>query len=375
MRVLHVYRTYFPDPPGGIQQVIRQISLSTKNFGVHSTIFTLSPHNLPVIENLNEGVIRRSNSLIAPAHCDFGGIDAFSTFGKLAREVDLINYHFPWPFADLLHLISQPKTPAIITYHSDIIRQRYLKKIYQPLMNLMFRKMRTIVATSPNYVASSTVLRDPRWKSKVISIPLGLDESEYQFQGNTDIFERLRLKKNELYFLFVGAFRSYKGLQFLVDAARLISHKVVIAGSGPEEKTLRAYVKRNDIGNVVFAGAVTDREKVDLLNFCHAFVLPSTQRSEAFGMVLLEASMFGKPMITCDIETGTSYVNQPGNTGLVVKPGSALELANAMLTLANDHGLSKDLGRKARRRFELGFTGDVIGRAYYDLYEKILTGG
>jgi rhamnosyl/mannosyltransferase len=108
MRVLHVYRTYFPDPPGGIQEAIRQICLATQTAGVLNTIFALSSVPRPAEIDRPEGKVVRSRSWIAPASCDLGGVGALRRFAALAEQADVIHYHFPWPFADLLHLAVRP---------------------------------------------------------------------------------------------------------------------------------------------------------------------------------------------------------------------------------------------------------------------------
>ena len=152
MRVLHVYRTYFPDPPGGLQEAIRQIAMSAVPLGIEAQIFTLSPTPYPPTITRPEAIVIRKRSWLAPSSCDLGGPDAFREFRSLARTADLIHYHFPWPFADVLHLAIRPKTPAVMTYHSDIVRQRMMGMAYSPLMRRMLHSMSRILATSPAYV-------------------------------------------------------------------------------------------------------------------------------------------------------------------------------------------------------------------------------
>src|SRR5665811_1006396 len=123
---MHVYRTYFPDPPGGLQEAIRQIALSTSAQGVDNTIFTLSPQPAPTILMRPEARVVRSRSWIAPASCDIGGVAAFKAFAHLAHEADVLHYLFPWPFSDVLHTLTRPATPAVLTYISDVVRQRWL---------------------------------------------------------------------------------------------------------------------------------------------------------------------------------------------------------------------------------------------------------
>ncbi len=369
--VLHVYRTYFPDPPGGLQEAIRQIALATGAQGVTNTIFTLSPQPDPAILLRPEARVVRSCSWIAPASCDIGGVAAFKSFERLAREVDVLHYLFPWPFSDVLHTFTRQDKPAVLTYISDVVRQRWLGAVYAPMMWRTLRRMRVIVANSPAYARTSPILSHPDIRDKVRVIPLGIEESSYLKDGDDAVFNRLGVNADEPYFLFIGVLRYYKGVHFLVRAARTLGAKVVIAGSGPEGASLQALAAEAGASNVVFAGQVTDAEKVALLKRCRALVLPSHLRSEAFGMVLVEAAMFGRPLISCEIGTGTSYVNAHEETGFVVDPESPEALALAMNTLLIDDTLTARMGEAARNRYEKLFSGPALGQAYAGLFREI----
>jgi glycosyltransferase involved in cell wall biosynthesis len=369
--VLHVYRTYFPDPPGGLQEAIRQIALATGAQGVTNTIFTLSPQPDPAILLRPEARVVRSCSWIAPASCDIGGVAAFKSFEHLASEVDVLHYLFPWPFSDVLHTVTRQDKPAVLTYISDVVRQRWLGAVYAPMMWRTLRRMRVIVANSPAYARTSPILSHPDIRDKVRVIPLGIEESSYLKDGDDAVFNRLGVNVDEPYFLFIGVLRYYKGVHFLVRAARTLGAKVVIAGSGPEGASLQALAAEAGASNVVFAGQVTDAEKVALLKRCRALVLPSHLRSEAFGMVLVEAAMFGRPLISCEIGTGTSYVNAHEETGFVVDPESPEALALAMTTLLIDDKLTARMGEAARNRYEKLFSGPALGQAYAGLFREI----
>ncbi len=371
MRVLSVYRTYFPDPPGGLQEAIRQICLSTTKLDAENTIYTLSPRPKPSLLDYPEARVMREHSWVAPASCDIGGVAAFSTFSKLAKETDILHYFFPWPFADVLHAKISPKKPAMMTYISDVVRQRFLGAAYAPLMWRTLKQMKVIVANCPAYAETSPVLSHPAIRAKVKIIPLGINENSYTQQGDDSVFMRIGISITEPYFLFLGVLRYYKGIHTLISAAKFVNAAIVIAGSGPEEQRLKEQSEVLGLKNIVFAGQVTDKEKVSLIKNCCALVLPSHLRSEAFGMVLVEASMFGKPMISCEIGTGTSYVNKHEETGLVVKPENIDEMASAMQALLNNK-IALQLGKNARARYENLFSGDALGKAYSAIYQEIL---
>jgi len=370
MKVLHVYRTYFPDPPGGLQEAIRQICLSTQAFGVENTIFALSPTPQPQVITFPEANVIRCRSWAAPASCDLGGWNAVQTFRSLAKQADIIHYLFPWPFGDLLHELA-PQKPSVLTYISDIVRQKWLGVVYAPLMWRTLRSMDAIVSNAPGYADSSPVLKTSMIGPRVRQIPLGIEESSYNAEADNKILARLGLA-NESFVLFLGALRYYKGLHVLLDAAKHVRSKVVIAGSGPEGPALKSQVDRLGLQNAIFAGQITEAEKMALLGACRALVLPSHLRSEAYGMVLVEASMFGKPMVTCEIGTGTSFINQHMETGFVVSPDAPRELAEAINTLLADDELADRFGRAARQRYEAHFSGSALGQAYAQLYRDVL---
>jgi glycosyltransferase involved in cell wall biosynthesis len=367
VKVLHVYRTYFPDPQGGLQEALRQICLAVRPFGIDNTIFTLSPEPDPAVLDRDEARVVRCRSWAAPASCDIGGPAAFRRFRELADAADVIHYLFPWPFADLLHRSAPAGKPSVMTYVSDIVRQRWLRRAYAPLMWGTLQNMSAIIANAPVYARTSPVLSDPAVADRVTCIPLGIDENSYPREADEGVIRRLDLI-DETYFLFVGVLRYYKGLHQLVRAAQQVNAKIVVAGSGPEEPSLRRLAAKLGTSNVIFAGQVSDAEKVALIRGCRALVLPSHLRSEAYGMVLVEAAMLGRPMICCEIGTGTSFVNADGETGLVVTPNDPQALATAMDRLLQDDCLARTMGFAARRRYERLFSGEVLGRAYAEVF-------
>lgn len=374
LRALQVYRTYFPDPPGGLQEAVRQIAMASSGFGVQSRIFTLSPNSVPEIISRPEGEVLRAHSWAAPASCDLGGVAAFRLFAQVCSQSDVVHYQFPWPFEDILHAVVRPQIPAVMTYQSDVVRQKFLGTMYAPLMWRTLKSMSVIVATSPAYARTSPVLSHPSICGKVRVIPNGIVEESYSKEADEGVFERIGMDRSEPYFLFIGVLRYYKGLHTLVQAARHVGARIVIAGSGPEDMNLKALASQLGANNIVFAGQISDEEKVALLQSCRALVLPSHLRSEAFGMVLVEAAMFGRPQISCEIGTGTSFVNTHEETGIVVSPENPEELGRAMSLLLVDSSLADRMGLAARARYERLFSGDALGKAYADLYRDVVEG-
>ena len=370
MKVLHVYRTYLPDSQGGLEEVIRQICLAAGNHGVTSRIFTLSdepfPHTLPRVE----ADVIRVRKTFEIASCGFA-LTGVRRFAEQVKWADIVHYHYPWPFSDLMYLVAGRRRPAILTYHSDIVRQQFLLSVYRPLMSRYLDAMDMIVATSPNYFASSEVLTE--YADKVEVIPIGLDEPSYpaMHEQNRDL-ALAREKYGENFFLFVGVLRYYKGLHILLEAIKDASYMVVIVGSGPVEAELREQARRLQLGNVIFAGFVSDLEKMALFRLCRAVVFPSYLRAEAFGVTLLEGAMSARALISAEVGSGTSHVNIHGETGLVVPPGNSRALREAMDDLYHHPDKAALMGSNARRRYEQLFTGSLMGERYADAYRRIL---
>lgn len=368
MRVLHVYRTYFPDSRGGLEQTIRQISLATSKHGIANRVFTLSGAARAEPLERTECTVYQSQLHLEIASCGIS-LTCWRRFSELYRWADIVHYHFPWPFADLLETFAAANKAVVVTYHSDIVRQRLLKAVYGPLMNRFLNAADAIVATSPNYLATSETLR--RFADKTSIIPIGLDPETYP---ETKAGAELAGKYGNDYYLFVGVFRYYKGLHILLEAVADAPYDVVIVGTGPIEPDLKRQASSLGLTNVSFAGPVSDATKIDLLKGCKGIVFPSYLRAEAFGVTLLEGAMFSKPLISTEVGTGTSHVNLNMQTGLVVEPGSPTALRDAMDKLHSDPQLATRLGRNARHRFDDNFTAKRMGERYVELYQKLLNG-
>lgn len=369
MKVLHVYKSYYPDTVGGIEQVIAQLGTALAELGHESRIFTLSPDPVPPVLHRAEGEVHRSRTTLEIASNPLS-ISAFEAFRRQLEWADVVHYQFPWPFADLLHLTRARTKPSVVSYQSDIVRQKSLMRAYAPLMKRFLRSVDAIVATSPQYLESSPVLE--RFAGKVSVIPNGIDEASYPSPSSESI-EQWRARVGEGFFLFVGVLRYYKGLETLLHAAKGFGGQVVIAGAGPELAHLQETVAREGLANVRFVGAVSEQDKVCLLQLARAFVFPSHLRSEAFGMSLVEAAMSAKPMICCEIGTGTSYINMDGVTGLVVPPEDPQALRAAMRRLADDPAMAQSMGDAARARFETLFSARRMAQSYQAIYRELVS--
>ncbi|UMR31289.1 glycosyltransferase family 4 protein [Massilia sp. MB5] len=367
MRVLHFYKTYYPDSWGGIEQVIRQMCVGTSRLGVSNEVLTLTRNGGPAQMEIEGHLVHRVPLDFEIASNAFS-FAAIRRLARLARKADVIHYHFPWPFMDLAHFMARVNKPSLVTYHSDIVRQKTLLRVSTPLKQRFLKSVDTIVATSPNYMASSPVLR--RYRHKTRTITYGLDRTIYP-EPRAEVMEKWRAECGERFFLFVGVLRYYKGLHILLDAMAGLDYPVVIVGAGPIEQELKEHAARLNLHHVKFLGAVEEEDKIALLKLSYAMAFPSHLRSEAFGISLLEGAMFGKPMISSEIGTGTTYINVDGETGLVVPPSDAQAFREAMRQLWENPQMAADMGRRAEQRYWELFTAKAMAENYLKLYQEL----
>jgi rhamnosyl/mannosyltransferase len=368
MRVLHFYKTAVPDTQGGIEQVIDQIARSGQKLGISSEVLSLTRARVPRKISQNGYLSHRARLNFEIASTGFSASSVLR-FWQLTKKADVIHYHFPWPFMDLVHFLTRVKKPTVITYHSDIVRQKHLLNFYKPIRNRFLNDVTRIVATSPNYFETSDVL--DRFKDKVDVIPIGLDEGTYPIPSQ----EKLTYWKQRFgtqFYLFVGVLRYYKGLDILMEAQKGINYPIVLVGTGPTELELKRQARELGLRNVHFLGYLPEVDKVALLKLSFGVLFPSHLRSEAFGVSLLEGAMFGKPLISSEIGTGTTFINIANETGLVVSPRDPNELRAAMRYLWENPDKASVMGRNARSRYLKYFTADQMAFSYAKLYQSVL---
>lgn len=367
MKVLHLYRTCYPVTKGGVEQVIRYICKGTRKLGVESRILSLSDNDLHETEfEDTKLVLCKKNFEISSNSFSFQLAKQFKTQSQWA---DIIHFHYPWPAGDYLSLFNKSK-PTIVTYHSDIIRQKALKILYSPLEKYFLHKVDRIIATSPQYASTSKNLN--RFKEKTAIIPLAIDHEDYKI--NPDNQKKWETRFANDFFFTIGVLRYYKGLRFLLEASEQNKIPLVIAGDGPEKKELDRIVRKKKLTNVTLLGHISDIDKISLLSICKAFVFPSYLRSEAFGVSLLEAQHFAKPIISCNIGTGVNSVNIHNQTGLVVEPANSDELSLAMKSLNENETLRLQFGKSGKDRMKKNFSLLKQAQEYFKFYDILLNG-
>lgn len=371
MRVLHVYKDFAP-VVGGIENHVRWLAagLARKpDVDVSVLVTNRGPRTVrEVVDGVPVTKAGRQYTL-ASAPLSLG---LLYEIGR--RPYDIIHLHFPYPIGELAYLLHGRARKLVITYHSDIVRQKHLLRMYRPFLHLLLQRADAILTSSPNYASGSPFLS--RHLDKITIVPLAIDASRFGGLASTEArAAQIRQELGGPMTLFVGELRYYKSVHVLIQAMRRVAGSLAVVGGGPEETKLKAQAAREDLaGRVVFRGRVPDDELAAHYQAADLFVLPSGLRAEAYGMVLLEAQTFGLPLVTTELGTGTSYVNRHGTTGIVVPPHDAGALARAIMILQSSPELRRAYGEAGRRRLENELSMGRMVDNVYNLYGKLLNG-
>jgi rhamnosyl/mannosyltransferase len=368
MRVLHVYKTYYPDSYGGIEQAIRHLANGCVRHGFDSEVLTCSAFPKKARFRFEEHFVTQVQTDLEVSSTPFS-FNAISAYREMAAEFDLINFHYPFPFGDMMSIFSGIDTPRVVTYHSDIIRQRFLKHIYAPVQHIFLQSVDRIICTSEQYLKTSKILQ--QYENKTEAVSLGLDRLKLP-AAELETLKSWKQKLSRPFFLFLGVLRSYKGVETLINAAKDLDAQLVIAGGGPQTQKLKQQAELIGLDNVTFTGRISEDDKAALLELCTALVLPSHLRSEAFGLVQLEASMRQKPLICTELGTGTTHVNEHDHTGLVVPPKNAAALNQAMTFMIENPEAAKTMGKQAEQRYQRLFTAEKMCAEYTRIYNDVL---
>ncbi|MDD2707041.1 MAG: glycosyltransferase [Verrucomicrobiae bacterium] len=282
---------------------------------------------------------------------------------------DLIHLHHPCPMGVLALLFRKQCEPWICSWHSDIVRQKWLGASFAPFLRMFLSRCKHIVVATPRHVESSSVLRGFREKCVVVPYGMLLTNETPENDGG----EAIRLQYGNRLVLAVGRLVYYKGFEYLVEAMKEVDAQCLIIGEGPWRERLERRIGVLGLASRVhLLGQVMDLKP--FYRAAEVFVLPSTCSSEAFGMVQLEAMAAGKPIVNTALPTGVPWVSPDGETGLTVPPRDAKALAGAINRLLGEPMLCRRLGAAGRRRVTEKFTQKQMVEGMLKLYADVLGG-
>jgi rhamnosyl/mannosyltransferase len=270
-------------------------------------------------------------------------------------KADCVVLHEPNPVAGTALYMHTPAARLVIWHHSDMLRPWWAPHAYGRVQRALYRRAAAVIVSSPNLADESPLVRQAR---HVEVIPFGIPTERFRRTGGNcaATVDKIRATVGGALVLFVGRFVYYKGLHLLIEAMSACPGTLVLVGEGPLESGLRRQVAERGLQDRVwFAGKVSDADLPAYYQASDMLVLPSIARTEAFGVVQVEAMAAGVPVVSTNLPTGVPWVNQHGVTGLVVEPGDVSALARAIGTLLADRELRARLGRNAAERAEATF--------------------
>jgi rhamnosyl/mannosyltransferase len=369
IRVLQVNKLYYPWI-GGVEKVVQDIAEGL-NGKMEIEVLACQSFGKGKVEYINGVKVTKAGSVGI-----FWGMPISFSFpfllAKKMREVDIIHFHMPFPLADISFLLFRTSKPRIVvTYHSDIVRQKKLMLLYKHVFFKFLNIVDKIIVTSPNMKENSVYLKS--FKNKCSVVPLGVD---------TNYFESLETRKidlpingNEKIILFVGRLTYYKGVEYLIEAIQWVKNsKLLIVGDGKlraqlEEKSKLLGVQER----VIFLGKLSQEELKYCYEICDLFVLPSVDVSEAFGLVQAEAMFFGKPVVNTNLSSGVTYVSVNGETGITVPPRDSKALSKAINKILENRDLYDKFSVNAKNRVYKLFTKEKMLNLILQIYNELIS--
>ena len=365
-KILHVGK-YYPPYRGGIESHLETLCTGLSEYldvevvvasGSGETLRE-SPNGIPVTRLASRCAIRSQS--ITPSLIEF----------IAKNDADIVHLHLPNPWAAVAYLLSRSNSPLVITHHSDIVRQRVLKLAYAPVERVLARKCSAFIATSQSAVDFSPVLHEHRGKCAVV--PLGVAQESFLEPDQTEL-DRVRAEYDGPLVLSVGRLVYYKGLEYLILAMKHVPAKLLIIGTGPLEHSLRALIRDEALtGKVILLRDISPERLRALYHAAHVFVLPSIVKSEAFGIVQIEAMAAGCPVINTDLPSGVPFVSKHGESGITVPPRDSNAIAGAINALLSDGALRAAYAQGARARAARLFTAVNMVEQTLDVYRTVLS--
>lgn len=361
MKVLHIGKYFFPFR-GGMEDHLYNLCLSAKD-KIELELLVFNHQKGTSIEDFQGCRLTRLSRTI----------HAFSTpinfsILKYIRQFDgeIIHLHEPNPIAALACLLGSKGKKIVITYHYDIVKQKVMFHLYKFVQHKILGRASKIIVTARNNMIYSKML--PEYQKKCVVIPLGIDVRKFELteQVKAEAEKISRTYGNNLV-LFVGRLTYYKGIEYLLNAVKGLNSTLLIIGKGEEEDRLKKIAAGSE--NIVFLKNVEN-----LLPYYYAstvFVLPSIEKSEAFGIVQLEAMACKLPVICTNLKSGVPEVQVHGETGLVVEPRNSDALRNAIKFFMENPEQQRAFGIAARNRVLNNFTNEINAQAHIDLYESL----
>jgi rhamnosyl/mannosyltransferase len=353
---------------GGMERVVEELVPELNGFGdLEVDVLCQGPE--PREYALSpRGRVFQAKSSLAVSKATLSWQD-LRTWQRIAHRYDVLHVHAPWPQSDLNLFLGRFHGAVVVHWHRDIVQQRVLYALYRGLERWLLRRADRICVTSPKLLAESAALEG--FREKAVTIPIGIREAVHAIGDDEVRSLRARYPGRSIVFT-LGRLVPYKGFEHLVHSAAAISANglILIAGAGPLRRDLQALIDELGLQDKVrLLGAASERDVELYMRACDVFCLPSADKSEAFGIVQIEAMRAARPVVTTRLHgSGIDWVNQDELTGLTVEPGRPDALAQALNRLLEAPDLARALGNNGRRRYEELFTARKMAEQVRAMY-------
>ncbi len=374
MRVLQVYKDYYP-VVGGIEHHIQLLAEGLHEQGVDARVLVTNTGRRTLEGEINGVPVtktgRQVNVSSAPISLDF-----YRYLRRMSRDADIVHLHFPYPPAEIGQLLVGRGKHFVLTYHSDIVRQKVLGFFYRPILWQVLRRAERITVSNPQYIQTSHFLQP--FADKCTVIHHGVDLS--RFTPTPQIQQRAAAIRQQYgdvpLILAVGKLRHYKGIDVIIDALKTVKAHALVVGKGPLGLIWQQKARDDGLAErVTFLDEVPEADLIALYYAADIFAFPSTNRAETWGTAQVEAMACGLPVICTELGTGTSYVNQHNVTGLVIPPSDPPALAAALKQLIADPALRARLGEGGRQRAYGALSKEAMIRQIMAFYQDVIAGG
>lgn len=371
LKILHIGKFYYPYR-GGMESVVRDTCEGLVEKG-HSVSVLCSNECFKNEDDVIKGVKIHRMALLGSLFSQCLNPSVVWKMRKMAQGFDLVHIHSPNPIVELLTLFLPKSVKVTVTYHADIVRQKFILPFYAPILKAFLNRVNSIHVATENHITYSPFL--PPFKNKCHIVPFGIREDQFQFVANVRREVHRIRQQYSPYVLFVGRLVSYKGIDVLLKAARQINKRVIIIGKGPLDNKIQEYIIDNHLQEKIFLlGRVDHSAKFQAFFFgCDAFILPSITPAENFGVVQIEAMACARPVIVSNLKSGVSSVGVDGKTGFFFEPGNEHELAQAINKLSDNPELIREMGQYSKEHFLKHYTLksfiDGLENSYYKTLE------
>lgn len=371
MKILQLGKFY--PIQGGVEKVMFDLMSGLDKYypDVKCDMMCVAANNQPFIQRIGDRSTLYCAKLNKKLFSTMLSVEMVTKLRKICNDYVIIHIHHPDPMVALALRLSGYKGHIILHWHSDILKQKLLLKLYRPLQNWLIKRADLIIGTSPKYLEESPHLKP--FKKKKIAIPIGIENVKIENQESNQVKNRYKDKK---IIFSLGRLVEYKGFEYLIDSAKWLGddYVILIGGSGPLKEMLQKRIDENNLSNKVkLLGRISEEDISLYYNACDVFVLSSIWKTEAFGIVQIEAMSCGKPVVATRIpESGVDWVNKDGFSGLNVEPENPEQIADAIKKILADESAYSYYSSNARQRFDDNFTLVKMLGGCYQVYSEIL---